>query len=111
MKFFASVLFGATALTAAALTTAPAEARGGVSVQIGPGGISLGVDHYRDYCRDYRYRHRYSQHCNRYKFNDDYYSERGEYYRWRRANRRARYNDYYDNYEYDNFRYDDRRYE
>ena len=88
MKFFASVLFGAAALTAAALTTVPAEARSGVAVQIGPGGIVIGVDQYRDNCRDYSYRHRYYDNCNRYSFNDAYYRDRGDDYRWQQRHHR-----------------------
>lgn len=92
MKFFASALFGAVALAGAALATLPAEARGGLSVQIGPGGVSIGVNQYRDYCRDYSYRHRYYRNCNRYRFDDAYYSERGGYYQWnRRHHRHHRY--------------------
>ena len=56
MKFFASALFGAVALAGAALTTVPAEARSGVAIQIGPGGFAIGVNEYREYCRDYSYR-------------------------------------------------------
>jgi hypothetical protein len=116
MKFFASALFGAVALAGAALTTVPAEARGGVVVQIGPGGIAIGVDQYREYCRDYSYRHRYYDHCNRYRFTDAYYVDRGEYYEWNRRHHRRhrhhnhdRYDDRYDYDRYDNDRrYDDR---
>jgi hypothetical protein len=99
MKLFASALFGAVALAGAALTTAPAEARSGVAVQIGPGGISIGVDQYRDYCRDYSYRHRYYDNCNRYRFDDAYYSNRGEYYQWNQRHRhhhRHHYDSRYD---------------
>lgn len=102
MKLFASALFGAVALAGAALTTLPAEARSGLAVQIGPEGISIGVDQYRDYCRDYSYRHRYYRNCNRYRFNDDYYSDRGEYYRWSQSNRNHRTHYYNSRYDRDN---------
>jgi hypothetical protein len=93
MKTFASVLFGAAALTGAALTTMPAAADG-VGIQIGPGGISIGVDQYRDNCRDYSYRHRYYDNCNRYRFDDAYYSDRGEDYRWQQEHRNNGFNGY-----------------
>jgi hypothetical protein len=93
MKLFTSVLAGAAALTGAALTTLPAQADAGIGVQIGPLGINIGVDQYRDYCRDYSYRHRNYDDCNRYRFDDDYYSDRGEDYRWQQSHHRrdARY--------------------
>ena len=109
MKTFASVLFGAAALTAAALTSVPAEARGNVGVYIGPGGVSIGVDQYRDYCRDSGYRHRYYDNCNRYQFNDAYYSDRGEDYRWQQNHRhRHHHHDRYDDRDgnhYNNYPY------
>jgi hypothetical protein len=102
MKYFTSALFGAVALAGAALATAPAaEARSGVAIQIGPGGFAIGIDEYRDYCRDRGYRHRYYQNCNRYSFNDDYYSDRGEYYRWSRSHRGHRHNYYNSRYDRD----------
>jgi len=98
MKIFASLLFGTAALIAAALATAPAEARSGVAVQISPGGIVIGVDQYRDNCRDYSYRHRYYDNCNRYSFNDAYYRDRGDDYRWQqRHHRRHHHHDRDDN--------------
>jgi hypothetical protein len=117
MKIFTSALFGAVALAGAALTTVPAEARSGVAIQVGPGGFAIGIDQYRDYCRDYSYRHRYYDDCSRYRFDDAYYSDRGAYYEWNRRHRRhnydnARYNDRrYDDRRYDDRRYDDRRYD
>ena len=99
MRIVASVLFGAAALTGAALMTVPSEAQGDIAVQIGPGGVSIGVDQYRDYCRDYGYRHRYYDNCNRYRFDDAYYSDRGEDYRWQQEHRdnRSGYNNAYGN--------------
>ena len=91
MKIFTAVMVGATMLSGAALATLPAQARGDISVQIGPGGLSIGVDQYRDRCRDYSYRHRYYDNCNRYRFNDDYYVDRGEYYQWEERNHRHHY--------------------
>ena len=107
MKLFASALFGAVALAGASLMTAPAEARSGVAIQIGPGGFAIGIDQYREYCRDYSYRHRYYDNCNRYRYDDAYYSNRGGYYQWyqRRHHHRHHYYNYYDNDRYDD-RYD-----
>ena len=105
MTFFKSALIGAAVLSAAAMTTLPAEARGGVAIQIGPGGVSIGVDQYRDYCRDYSYRHRYYDNCNRYSFNDAYYVDRGEYYRWQQRHRRHHHRHHH--YDYSNDRYYD----
>jgi hypothetical protein len=98
MKIFTSVLFGATALAGAALTTMPAQAEG-VGIQIGPLGIGIGVDEYRNNCRDYGYRHRYYDNCNRYRFDDAYYSDGGEDYRWQQGHRdnAYRYNNAYGN--------------
>ena len=94
MKFFSAVLLGATMLSGAALMTAPAQARGDVTIQVGPGGLSIGVDQYRDYCRDYSYRHRYYDNCNRYRFNDAYYVDRGEYYQWQQRHHRRHHHHY-----------------
>ena len=100
MTIFKSVLFGVAALSTAALTTLPAEARSGVAIQVGPGGITIGVDQYRDYCRDYSYRHRYYDNCNRYSFNDAYYIDRGEYYRWQQKHRRHHRHHRHHHYDY-----------
>ena len=73
MKTLTSSLLGAAALTAALFATIqPAQARSDVGVYVGPGGIGVNVDRYRDYCRDRIYRHEHWGYCHRYYDRDDY---------------------------------------
>ena len=110
MNTIASLAFGAVALTAASIGFAePAAARGNVGIYVSPYGLGINVDSNRDYCRDSGYRHRYYDNCNRYQFNDAYYSDRGEDYRWQQNHRhRHHHHDRYDDRDgnhYNNYPY------
>ena len=74
MKTLTSGLLGAAALTAALFATIqPAQARADIGVYVGPVGVGVDVDRYRDYCRDRVYRHEHWAYCHRYYDRDDYY--------------------------------------
>ena len=94
MMTLRSALLGVAALTIAGFGVAPpAQAHDTFGIYLNPNGYDAGVDRYRDYCRDYRYRHRYPNFCSRYYDDND-----GDDY-----NNAPYFNDrYYDN--------DDRRY-
>src|SRR5260221_400309 len=92
MKTLTSAMLGTTALALIALGAAtPAQARSDVGVYVGPFGVGVGVDAYRDNCRDRWYRHNNWNYCHRYYDYDDYYTYPSFYYRdnddWRRHHR------------------------
>ncbi len=73
MKPLASLAFGAIALATSIGFAEPAAARGNVGVYIGPGGIGISVDQYRDRCRDGWYSRHHWDRCSRYGNNYGYY--------------------------------------
>src|SRR5690348_6867769 len=88
MNTFASVAFGAAALTAASLGLAePAAARTNVGVYVSPYGFGVTLN--PNYCSDYRWRQRHWDYCARY--NDYGYYDSGYW---------PFFGGYYDNYRF-----------
>ena len=97
MKALKTATLSAVALTAAAFCAVPAQAAG-FGVYIGGNGAGVSVDTYREYCRDDNYRHRYSDYCSRYNYDNDGRYGEGDYryrdqsdYRYRDECRDSRY--------------------
>jgi len=89
MNTFASLAFGAVALTAASIGFAePAAARGNVGIYVSPYGLGVSVDGNRDYCRDYSFRYYHPDYCARY--DGAYYGDYGYYNSGFRFNDRGR---------------------
>ncbi|MBI1212745.1 MAG: hypothetical protein GC190_14870 [Alphaproteobacteria bacterium] len=79
MNTFASVAFGAAALTAASVGLAePASARTNVGVYISPYGIGVSLN--PNYCSDYRFRRDHWDYCARYYGSYGYWPNFGGYY-------------------------------
>ena len=102
MNTFASVAFGAAALTATSLGFAePAAARTNVGVYIGPNGIGVTLN--PSYCSDYWFRQNHWDYCARYDgyYGNGYWPFFGGYYN----DYRVRHHDF-DRHRHD--RHDDR---
>ena len=92
MKPLASLAFGAIALATSIGFAEPAAARGNFGVYIGPGGVGISIDQYRDRCRDGWYSRHHWDHCSRYGNNYGY--DNGYY--------KGYYNGYGNGYRYNN---------
>ena len=90
MKTFTSALLGTTALAIMAFAAAtPAQARSEFDVYASPYSINVS---YRDYCRDWRYRHRYWYYCRQFYGDGDYDDNyRNNYYYFDNDDRRRRH--------------------
>src|SRR4051794_40312390 len=87
MKIVTGAAMGALTLAATLNFAQPAAARSNVGVYVGPNGIGISVERYREYCRDNYYRERHWDRCNQFYGNSHYYPNR--YYR--QDNRRHRH--------------------
>ena len=86
MKIVTGAAIGALALAASLSFAGPAAARSNVGVYVGPNGIAISVERYREYCRDYYYRERHWDRCHQF-YGSHYYPN--HYYR--QENRRHRH--------------------
>ena len=101
MKLLTSAALGAIALATTLSVAEPAAARSDVGVYVGPNGVAVSIDRYKEYCRDYSYRERHWDRCNRYYGhvyrNDyerhDYGRHHGRYRHWDRDHRRWYWDD------------------
>ena len=101
MKPFASLALGAIALATSIGFAEPAAARSNVGVYVGPGGVGISVDQYRDRCRDGWYSRHHWDHCSRYGnsgyydngYNNGYYGNGYRYNNdWNERHRHHRHN-------------------
>ena len=61
-----SAILGVSMLVGAAVVTEPASARTNLGVYVGPNGIGLSVNRYRNLCRNYYYRRNHPYQCDRF---------------------------------------------
>lgn len=97
MKTFTTAAMAAVTLAATLSFAEPAAARSNVGVYVGPNGVSISVERYREYCRDYYYRERHWDRCARFygrAYPSGYYrNHHGRYKHWDRHHRRWYWDD------------------
>ena len=101
MKFITSALVGATLVASSLGFADTASARSDVGVYVGPGGVGISVETYRQYCRDEGYRRHHWDRCSRFYGNGYYYPNAYRYDRDRYHHRHRHWNREYRRWDWD----------